>query len=94
MKESAAAGSHPETELRIGWSTPIRPDQAAFELNGVRLAAGDAVRRPDSGGKAWMDWKLRPGRIHRGTNELTVRVQPNCPVGLTLEEVHLALRYG
>lgn len=94
LKESAAAGSHPRTELRIGWSTPIRPDQAAFELNGSRLASGDAVRRPDSGGTAWMDWKLPPGRVHRGTNQLTVRVHPNCPVGLTLEEVHLALSYG
>ncbi|MDE2758060.1 MAG: hypothetical protein OXU26_05980 [Acidobacteriota bacterium] len=93
LKESAAAGSHPKTELRIGWSTPIRPDQAAFELNGVRLAAGDGVRRTGSDGKAWMDWKLPRGRIHRGTNELTVRVHPNCPAGLTLEEVHLALNY-
>ena len=92
LKESAA-GSRPETELRIGWSTPIRPDQAAFELNGFRLPAGDGVRRPGSGGTAWTDWKLPPGRIHRGTNELTVRVQPNCPAGLTLEEVHLALNY-
>ena len=93
LKESPAGGAHPRTELRIGWSKSIPPDQAAFEFNGVRLAANDAVRRPGSGGAAWMDWKLPPGRVHQGTNEFTVRVHPNCPVGLTLEEVHLALSY-
>jgi len=40
-----------------------------------------------------MDWKLPAGRVRRGTNELAVRVHPNCPTGLTLEEVHLALTY-
>ncbi len=93
LKENPASGSRPATELRIAWSTPVRPEQASFELNGVRLAAGDGVRRPGSGGTAWMDWKLPAGRVRRGTNELAVKVHPNCPAGLTLEEVHLALTY-
>ena len=93
LKESPAAGSRPEAELRIGWSTPIPPDQAAYELNGVRLPAGEGVRRPEAGGTAWIAWKLPPGRVHQGTNQLTVRVHPNCPAGLTLEEVHLGLKF-
>lgn len=93
MKESPAAGSRPEAELRIGWSTPIPPDQAAFEFNGVRLPAGEGVQPSDSGGTTWMAWKLPPDRVRQGTNQLTVKVHPNCPAGLTLEEVHLALTY-
>jgi hypothetical protein len=91
--QESPAGSRPATELRIAWSTPIRPEQADFEFNGVRLAAGDGDRRPGSGSETWMGWKLPAGRVRRGTNQLTVRVHPNCPAGLTLEEVHLALTY-
>ena len=93
LKQANREGTLSTTELSIRFAKLSSPDQAAFELNGFRLSGKDAVRQPDSSGAQWLRWKLPQDYAHQGTNDFTVLVHQNCPVGLTLEEVHLAISY-
>lgn len=93
LKKAQREGTLSRVELRIRFSRLTSPDQAGFELNGFHLSGKDAVRQPETGDAQWLQWKLPQDCAHRGANDFTVQVHKNCPVGLTLEDVHLAISY-
>ncbi len=96
LEEASREGSLSRFTLKCLFQELAPEDQIQITLNRLKLPGDAASSSGDPTGGQWLEWKLQPGQLRSGVNDVTVTLHKRSPsnsTSLTLDEVHLGIRY-